>query len=86
VGVSSIHLHIDEIILHGFPPVARYRIAEAVEQELTRLLSEGHDSSFLSHGSEYDRLDAGRFELRQDAGPEQIGAQVAHAVYGGLLR
>jgi hypothetical protein len=84
--VSSIHLHIDELILHGFPPVARYRIAEAVQQELTRLLSEGHDPSVLSQGGEYYRLDAGRFELRRDARPEQIGAQVAQTVYRGLAR
>jgi len=36
----DIHLHIEELVLHGFAPGDRHQISEAMQQELTRLISE----------------------------------------------
>ena len=82
----NVRLHIDELVLDGFPPVDRYRIAAAVEAELARLLADQGVPSGLEKGGTIDRLDAGSFGLASDARPDRIGVQVAQAVYGGLTR
>ena len=36
----EIEAQIEELVLHGFPPSERYRIADAMQAELARLLTE----------------------------------------------
>ncbi|MCA1552908.1 MAG: hypothetical protein LC737_00870 [Chloroflexi bacterium] len=79
---SSIELHIDELVLHGFGVVDRYAIAEAVQQELVRMLSEG-ETPFQA-GVEIARLDGGAFDVTARAQPSSIGAQIARQVWRGL--
>jgi hypothetical protein len=80
----TIRLHIDELVLYGFPPVDRYRIAESVQAELARLLAEQGVPASLEQGGSIARLDGGAFDLTPDARPDRIGAQVAQGIYGGL--
>ena len=82
----TVKLHIEELVLHGFPPQDRQRIAQAVQQELTRLLSQGPVPSALTGGGAIPQLDGGEFHVRHGATPEQTGAQVARNLYGGLKR
>jgi predicted amidohydrolase len=82
---SSIELRIEELVLHGFEPRDRYRIGEAVERELARLFAERGAASSLGHGREAATLDAGEVAIAQGMTPEAIGAQVARAVYGGMI-
>ena len=49
---KNIELHIEELVLHGFSPGDRYRIGEAVEQELTRLLADRGVPQSLAEGGE----------------------------------
>ncbi|MBA2363346.1 MAG: hypothetical protein H0V86_07460 [Chloroflexia bacterium] len=80
----SIELHIKEIALHGVPPEHRDRIGVAFERELTRLLvSEGLPGK-MARDDELTNLDGGTIRLMPGAGPEDMGAQIAQAVYGGL--
>ena len=81
---GNINLHIEEQVLHGFEPGDRYRIGQAVEQELGRLLTEGGAPQLLTRSGEVPRLDGGSFEAKPVSGVEAIGAKVARAVYGGL--
>jgi hypothetical protein len=82
----NIELNIEELVLNGFEHGDKHRIAQAVQQELANILSKSlTDNSILKSG-EYYRIDAGQFELRADAKPEQIGTHIANAVYGGLPR
>lgn len=83
---ANIKLHIEELVLNGFPPGDRDRIANNVEYELSRLLFEQGVPSSLSKGREIANLDVGVFEVAQGSKPEAIGAKVAQAVYGGLSR
>ncbi len=83
---KNIELHIEELVLHGFAPGDRYRIAEAVEAELTRLFAEQGTPQPLSNGGEIERMDGGTFEMTHSSKPEVIGAQVARAVYGGKIK
>ena len=82
-------LHIEELVLHGFAPGDRYAIAEAVEQELSRLLTrhfvEG-DASRLALNSEVARVDAGAFQVEPRSRPDSLGTQIGQAVHGVLIK
>lgn len=82
---AAIELHIEELVLHGFAPGDRYRIGEAVQRELMRLLGEQGMPPSLGQGGEIARLDGGSFKVTSNK-PETVGAQVAQAVHGGLQR
>lgn len=81
----SVELHIEELVLHGFAPGDRYRIGEAVERELFRLMTERGVPPSLA-GGDASILDAGEFIVERNSAPEEIGLQVARAVYGGLSK
>lgn len=81
----NIELHIEELVLHGFPPGDRNRIAGAVEHELAMLVTERGLMQDVTNG-EIARLDGGSFQVAQDSKPETTGAQIARAVYGGMKR
>jgi len=83
---KNIELHIEELVLRGFAPGDRYRIGEAVEHELTRLLADRGVPQSLADGGEIASVDGGAFEVAPGARAEVVGAQVAKAVYGGLGR
>ncbi len=80
----DIHVHIEELVLYGFAPGDRYRIGEAVERELARLLAEHGAPSSLMQGGEVTRLDGGSFDIAPGSKADSISAQIAHSVYGGL--
>lgn len=79
----KIELHIEELVLHGFAPGDRYRIAEAVERELQRLLGE-RDAPSFNNNVELARIDAGEFNVEPNAKSEMIGAQIAQAIHDGM--
>jgi hypothetical protein len=86
----NIKLHIEELVLHNFAPNDRYAIADAVQQELSRLLAaqvgtQGLTSALGGH-STASRLDAGTFHVDQNSKPGSIGNQIAQAVHGGLTK
>jgi hypothetical protein len=82
---SGIVLHIDELLLHGFPSgAARGEIGAAVERELARLLAEHGLPPALERGHTLGRLNGGSFEVAPNSSPEAIGAQIAQAVYHAL--
>jgi hypothetical protein len=80
----DIHLHIEELVLQGFAPGDRHQIAEAVEQELARLIAEQPLSS--QKNVSLDRIDGGSFQLKNNARPAIVGEQIAGAIRGGLGR
>ena len=82
--IPNIELHIEELILHGFPYGDRYQIAKAVERELTRLFAEQAIPASLSRGGEVAFLNAGSFNVAPGSKVEVIGTQVAQSVYGGM--
>lgn len=81
---QNIKLHIEELVLHGFERIDRFRIGAAIEGELIRLLNEQGVPSLFSHNGEFARMDHGTFNLAPNAKAEAIGSQVARQVYGGL--
>ncbi len=85
-AASSVRVHIEELVLHGFPANSRYSIGDATQQELTRLLNERGVPQRMSKTGETARVDAGSFQVKQGARPNAIGALVANAVYGDSKR
>ena len=83
---KNIELHIEELVLSGFAHGDRYRIAEGVEQELSRLLADRGVPQSLAQDGEIASVDGGSIEVAQGSRAEAIGAQVAQAVYGGFRR
>jgi hypothetical protein len=82
----NIELHIEELVLHGFARKDQARIQQAVEQELTRLLTEQGVPAVLSQGGELQQLNGGSFNVRSGMVAEAVGAQVAQSIYGGMGR
>ncbi len=81
---NNIELYIDKLVLHGFSPCDRYRIAEAVELELTRLFTEQGISPSMEKGGELSRLDGGSFNVAPNSKANTIGSQVAQSVHSNL--
>jgi hypothetical protein len=86
----AIKLHIEQLVLHSFDPHDRYAIAEAFQQELSRLLTEQlvnpEFSPALTQHSSNSRLDAGAFHAEQHPQPNFLGNQIAGAVHKGLMK
>ncbi len=80
----SVHLHIEELVLHGFSPGDRHRISAAMEQELARLFAEQPLPSALAKSAGTGCVDGGTFQVVHGAKPAAIGAQIAGAIHGGL--
>jgi hypothetical protein len=76
----DILIEIDELVLHGFPPGDRYRIGEAVQAELVRILGERGLSGVRTEGAA-TRLDGGAFNIAPGMPALAIGTGVAEAVY-----
>jgi hypothetical protein len=83
----SIEVHIEEIVLQGFPPAQRHSIADGIERELARLLSRNDAPPHWSAGcAEMDELDAGSFTVEYGRKPLAVGSDIARAIYRGLSR
>jgi hypothetical protein len=84
MGDMSLRLHIDELVLHGFAPGDRARVADALQVELARLFTDGGVPPALASGGSVDRLNAGAFHTPTAAQPETTGTRIADAVYGAF--
>lgn len=85
----NLELHIEELVLHGFSPEDRHRIADAVRAELERRLVGPGAAQRLGvladgSGAPIDRLDAGSLQVADPARPAAIGAQVGGALASAL--
>ena len=83
---ANVELHIEELVLCGFAPGDRHRIAGAVERRLTHLIATEGVGSSLAQGGEVAHLDGGSFDVAPRSSADAIGGQVARAVYGGLTK
>ncbi len=77
---GNTELHINEIVLEGFPPADGSRVVAALRQELQRLLGE---SKRAIRDGDLTHLDAGSVSYGT---PEETGKQVARNLYRGLMR
>ncbi len=86
----TVEIEIAELVLDGFDPADRYKISEAITAELARqftehwAMSSGGSPAHLSQSFEMARLDAGSYQVAQDASPQKVGAQVASALWANI--
>jgi len=73
----DIELHIEELVLHGFPAGDRRQIAAEVERELGRLL-EQTGASASGKSVSLDRLSGGAIHVIPG---KSIGEQIARSVF-----
>jgi hypothetical protein len=80
----NVALKIDELVLHGFAPGDRHRIAAALRREMTRLITaRGVPAAWqtnppVMHGHQ--------LTAAHDAKPHEVGAAIARSVYGSTSR
>lgn len=89
--MNELHIHIEELVLHGFDSRQRHTIADAVQAELQRLFSEQRDRTpgATPVSRDVGRLDAKPIELTgggHAAGTGATLAQSLHAAIDGALR
>jgi hypothetical protein len=80
---ANVNVHIEELVLHGFAPGDRHRVATALQAELTRLLAETGAPPAWSRNAEIPRLDAGAIDAAPSSRPETVGAHAARAIHRG---
>ncbi len=79
---ARVALHVEKLVLHGFAPGDRYRIAEALRCELAKLMSAGELPRSLHESHEVPQINAGAFPLQPGSRPETVGTQAAQSIYG----
>ncbi|MCU1228688.1 MAG: hypothetical protein JWO97_1572 [Acidobacteria bacterium] len=85
MGVTPrpIRLHIEQLVLHGFDPLDRHAIGDAVRNELREVLRDQSTADVATIS--IPRLRAGTVPASAHAG-EGIGTAVGRAVDGALRR
>jgi hypothetical protein len=77
----NIELHIDELILEGVPNSQREQVAAAIEQALSKLVSEHGLPPAWEQGGNLATLTQ---QVQPGSRPEAIGRQVAQAILGNM--
>jgi len=80
----QIDLHVEELILEGFPVADRQVIGIAFRAELTRLLTDQGLPTDKAVSRQVAALSARPITITAGARPEAVGIQTARAVYQGL--
>lgn len=80
---GSVELEVEELVLHGFPPADRHRIADALQRELTHLLTEQGPPPWMVPPAAGARPEGAVVEFAAGGPPEAIGTRIARAVYAG---
>jgi hypothetical protein len=79
-------VQIDSLVLKGFRYEDRHAVAQGVQEELTRLLSEPGMVQRLSGAGHIPHLRVGQVNMAADAKPQQIGIAAANGIGKGLNR
>lgn len=74
---------IESLVLEGFAPADRERIAEGLERELVQTFSARPPRFDAS--AEIAQLTPAPVQLRANASPQTVGADIGRAVLGGLI-
>ena len=82
----NINLHIERLVLDGIQiaPEQRPVLQAAVENELSRLLTQRGLSPSLAQGVAVPRLSARDMQMASASSPAELGQRIAQSVYGGI--
>ncbi|MGA7180814.1 MAG: hypothetical protein WBX11_14690 [Thiobacillaceae bacterium] len=84
----NINLHIERLVLDGLPMETEHGplIQQAVERELTTLLTNSQLPDALRSGGSLYRLQTPEIQISYGVRPVPLGQQIAGAVYKGLSK
>lgn len=82
----NINVNIERLILRGVPltPQQRHALHGRVERELSRLLTSGGGDYSSISDHHVARVSAAPIQLTRQNNPQQLGSQIAAAIYGGI--
>jgi hypothetical protein len=82
----NINLHIERLVLDGIPLASGERplLRVAVEEQLTRLLTNGGLKNAMQSGGALYNVKAPSIQLANLGDLDGVGEQIAKAVYGGV--
>ena len=80
----NINLHIERLVLDGLSlgPGQGAQVKDAVETELSRLLTEGGITSGIQGDGELPTVRADSIVLNGNSDPLHLGQEIARSVYG----
>jgi hypothetical protein len=81
-----VELHIEELVLHGVDARDRHLVADTLERELGRLFAEGPLPRALGRRAALPEVDAGTFAAPAARDTQAMGAGIARAMHGGIVR
>ena len=81
---TNIDLHIETLLLRDLPYAQRYHIADAVEQELLRLLTEHGPPASLAQGGNIPHISIDSRSLPVNAQATTLGLHIAQQIYHQL--
>jgi hypothetical protein len=86
VGVKpgAITLHIEKLVLSGFPPGSKHAIGDAVQSELMRLLHEGGFANAATRSGLPVDVVGGTFTLPAHPDPRATGIGIARRVHAAV--
>jgi hypothetical protein len=80
----KVNIEIGELVLDGLDYHDHRRISKAIEQELTRLISENGLSKWPTPQNKTPSIDAPSFNAPSNMNPRTIGRETARSIYRGL--
>jgi hypothetical protein len=81
---SSIELNIDQLVLEGFPSRDRYRLSNAIQQGLDRIIRERGIPDSLRENRRIGQINLDSINMQSNQRPEKLGQQVARSIYNSL--
>lgn len=81
---GKIVLHIDEILVNGFDHTDPQRVRQAVERELTQLITQKGLAESLTSDSEFSHINGGNIRIEQGHNSDTLGTRVAGNIYQGI--
>ncbi len=82
--MAGVSIEIGELVVHGFPPETRERIAKTMHGELGRLIARSGRQLMRARNSDEMMLGGGDFAVPHGSTPEQAGLHIARALFRGL--
>ena len=81
---QRVEVRIEELVLHGFPPLDRRALGDSLERALSRTIAERGLPASLAVGVDTSTLDGGAVALEPHERARADGEHLAGAVYRAL--
>jgi hypothetical protein len=78
--MKRVIVHIDRLVLNGFPREHRHAIAEGLREELGRVFADRDVISDLRDRGDLPRLHVNGVQVEQGAKPQRVGENVAQGI------